>query len=99
MENKLVKFHIEPLRFVKKKVWWDLPSTNPCLEIVLPVSQQTARLHVLGVESTSSCVLPSFERLYSRHSGLNRGELDLIMGRQTISCGYTSHAEGWLRNL
>ena len=85
-----MKFHIEPLRFVKKKVWWDLPSTNPCLEIVLPVSQQTV---VFSPSPTSSGIEPLFERLYSRHSGLNRGELGLIMGSPSRGKSV------WLRNL
>jgi len=74
MEKNLIKYHIKSFNFIKSKPKWlgggEYFSTNPCLKIVLPVSQEPVRL----------TVNMDFASLYGNQMrGYQMGELGVIM--------------------
>ncbi len=77
----MIKYKIKRLQFVKPK-WF---STNPCLEIVLPVSQEPVRL----------TVNMDFASLYNRVEGYQMGELGVITPYEGLGYTRRHRRRGW----
>lgn len=73
----MIKQNIKKFKFVEYK-WM---STNPCLEIVLPTSQESVKLWVRGfdVNNYSGGIEPLYHDFYERRDGLYAGELGFDM--------------------
>lgn len=79
----MIKQNIKKFKFVEYK--WI--STNPCLEVVLPTSQEPVRLWVrgFGFDNYSGGIEPPYQGFYERRHETYLGELGFNMIKPYIN--------------